>query len=259
MKVRWFTALQYVKYFLEKEDRHSLQSPFVYQLYQGLKSYRNDPNANFPSIERFRNQLLEDQTLITVDDPGAGSYHFSNQRKVAEIARFSCSARKYNLLYQYFCSLTPAQTVLELGTSLGINSCYLAEVTQGQLYTMEAEEQLLLYAEKELNKYENIRLITGDISETLPTFLKERETIDFAVIDANHTYRSTLSYFGQILEKAHSGSVVVLGDIHWSREMNKAWKEILPTEAVSLSMDFFECGVLLFKKGMEKAHYVLSY
>src|SRR5690606_33706008 len=112
------------------ENRHSLQSPFVYQLYQGLKTYRTEHADGVSHVEKLRQNLLSDHTAINVSDLGAGSRIFSSQkRKIREIARHSCSSKKFNLLYQYFCSLSPAETVLELGTCLGINTCYLAEVT----------------------------------------------------------------------------------------------------------------------------------
>jgi hypothetical protein len=54
-------------------------------------------------------------------------------------------------------------------------------------------------------------------------------------------------------------SIVAIADIHWSREMNRAWEEIKMNPAVSLSMDFYECGILIFKKEVTKSHYVLHY
>lgn len=260
MKFDLFPVLRYIEYFLKKEDRHALQSPFVYQIYQGLKQYRTQYDNRFPQVEKLRQSLLHDNRLITINDLGAGSQRFSSkERKVAKIARYSCSSKKYSLLYQYFCSLTPAQTVAELGTCLGINSRYLAEVTQGKLHTFEGAEELVRLAKKNTQEAEKIQLITGDISETLPTFLHDQQSVDFAFIDANHTYEHTLSYFNQIKEKVHSESIIIVGDIHWSKGMEKAWKEIIRMEQVRLSLDFFECGVLLFKEGLDKQHYVLSY
>ena len=258
--MKFFPFLQYAWYFLQREDRHSLQSPLVYQIYRGLKNYRTHASHQFPEIDKLRQSLLRDQRMITINDLGAGSLQFSSkERKIADIARYSCSSKKYSLLYQYFCSLTPAKTVVELGTCLGINSCYLAEVTQGHLYTFEGAEELVQIARKNMDRYEKTRLILGDISKTFPIFLRDQQTIDFAFIDANHTYEHTLSYFNQLKEKLHADSVVIIGDIHWSKGMEKAWREISSMEQVRLSLDFFECGVVLFKGSLDKQHYILSY
>jgi predicted O-methyltransferase YrrM len=260
MKLDLFPVLQYIKYFLKKEDRHALQSPFTYQIYQGLKEYKNQYNHRFPQVENLRQSLFEDDRLVTINDLGAGSQRFSSkERKIANIARYSCSSKKYSLLYQYFCSLTPAQTVVELGTCLGINSCYLAEVTRDKLYSFEGADELVRLAKKNIEGYEKIQLIAGDISETLPIFLRDRQSVDFAFIDANHTYEHTLSYFKQLMEKVHADSIVIIGDIHWSKGMENAWMKISNMEQVRLSLDFFECGVLLFKAGLNKQHYILNY
>lgn len=260
MRSKLFPALAYGVYFLKKEGRHSLQSPLVYQIYQGLKAYKRQNKHRYQHIENLRQNLLTDRSTITVHDLGAGSKRFSSrERKVADIARYSCSSQKYSLLYQYFCTLTPARTVVELGTCMGINSCYLAEVTQGLLHTFEGAEELLSLSKKNTRGYENIRLIAGDISETLPTFLLDQPSVDFAFIDANHTYEHTFSYFCQLKEKAHSHSVIIIGDIHWSQGMEKAWRQIIEMEEVRLSFDFYECGVLMFREGLDKQHFVLSY
>ena len=260
MRSKLFPAIRYLEYFLKKEGRHSLQSPLVYQIYQGLKDYRSRNKNKFHKVEALRQSLLNDSRTITINDLGAGSQRFSSrERKIADIARYSCSSKKYSLLYQYFCCLTPAQIVVELGTCMGINSCYLAEVTQGHLHTFEGAEELVRLAKKNIGEQEKIQLIAGDISETLPTFLLDQQSVDFAFIDANHTYEHTLSYFNQIKDKIHPDSVIVIGDIHWSQGMEKAWREIIDMEDVRLSLDFYECGVLLFKDGLDKQHFILSY
>jgi predicted O-methyltransferase YrrM len=257
---RLFPTFQYLTYFLKKEDRHSLQSPFVFRLYQGLKDYFSKHKNRFPEIEQMRKVLSGDPSRLTVKDLGAGSHHFSSpERKVSDILRYSTSTKKYALLYQYFCTLTPGQTVLELGTCLGVNTCYLAEVTQGKLYTFEAAETLIKLAQPYFHFNKKIHPIPGNITDTLPSFLKEHKKIDFAFLDANHTYEHTMHYFRQLLACAHEESILIIGDIHWSREMNLAWKEIIRSDLVRLSLDFYECGVLIFREGLEKEHYVLHY
>lgn len=260
MKIKLFPALQYLIYFLKKEDRHALQSPYAYKIYQGLKDYRFRHKEGIPEIEALRRRFLQDSRLIRINDLGAGSLRFSSpERKVADIAQYSCSSKKYNLLYQYFCGLTPAFTVIELGTCLGINTCYLSEMVQGSLYSFEGAEELIAIAQGHLRARKKIKLIAGDISETLPTFLQDHLTVDFAFVDANHTYEHTLSYVKQIMKKIHPASVIIIGDIHWSKAMHRAWNEIRVMEEVRMSLDFHECGVLLFKQGLGKQHYVLSY
>lgn len=260
MKFQLYPVLQYIEYYLKKEDRHSLHSPFSYQIYQGLKAYYLKYLNQFPAIEQLRISLLQNNHTLTVRDFGAGSHQFSSpERKIKDIARYSCSTQKYSILYQHLCSLTPAQTVIELGTCLGLNTCYLGEITQGKLYSFEGADVFIDLVKKNLKSYKNIQLISGDISKTLPIFLENSPQIDFAFLDANHTYEHTMSYFNQIMERVHKESIVVIGDIHWSRVMNQAWRQLIASEQIRLSLDFYECGVLFFRDGLEKKHHILHY
>ena len=81
--------------------------------------------------------------------------------------------------------------------------------------------------------------------------------IDFAFMDANHTYQASMEYFHTLLEKVHPNSLIILDDIHWSKEMEQAWMEIKNHKAVSLSIDLFQVGLLFFREGREKEDFVL--
>ena len=82
--------------------------------------------------------------------------------------------------------------------------------------------------------------------------------VDFALIDANHTYQGTIRTFNTLLQKVHSGSIIAIGDIHWSREMHLAWDEIKAHPKVKLSMDFYEAGILFFDFPGEKTDLILD-
>jgi hypothetical protein len=98
----------------------------------------------------------------------------------------------------------------------------------------------------------------GPISETLPKLIQDIPKVDFALLDANHTYRSTMEYYELILPKIQSTTILAIGDIHWSREMERAWEEIKSFPEVALSIDFFECGILFFRYPGTKSHLILD-
>lgn len=192
-------------------------------------------------------------------DFGAGSKRVNtSRRKVADITKFSTSSRKFAQLYQFFTSLTPAETVLELGTCMGISSRYLSKVTKGRLFTFEGSEEIARIAQPSKG-FSNLEIILGELNKTLPETLGKIEKIDFVLIDATHTYEGTIQYFDQILTKIHSKSIVAIGDIHWSKEMEKAWKEINQRQEVRLSLDFYECGIVFFEYPGAKTAYVLDF
>ncbi|MEN2282306.1 class I SAM-dependent methyltransferase [Algoriphagus sp. SE2] len=258
MLKKLFPLFAYFKYWLKKEDSYSLQSPFVFNIYQGLKDYIKLTDSSFQEIEVYRRKLLDSDKEIEVLDLGAGSKKVNfKKRKVADITKFSTSSKKFGLLYQYFCQLTPARTVLELGTCMGITTRYLSQKTQGILFTFEGSLEIQNLA-KVSSGYSNTQYVLGDISNTLPEILSKIETVDFALLDANHTYTGTIEYFELILEKVSEKSIIAIGDIHWSKEMEKAWHQIKNNLKVKLSMDFYECGIVFFDSTHQKSEYILD-
>ena len=253
-------AKEYLRYFLERTDHHSIQSPFASSVYQELKAYTRQYRKGNPALETLRKTLAQDNSILDIKDEGAGSkFAVGSKRSIASICKNACSSLSHNLLYQFLVTKTPASTVLELGTSLGINTGYLAAVTSGVVYTFEADCSLLKVAKNNLNIFPNVKFVRGNIRDTLPEFLTEQSRIDFIQVDAHHTYEATLEYCRLFWPYLHEHSVVVIGDIHWSAEMKKAWLEIKMFRGVSSTMDFFECGVLFFRKEIQPDHHILYY
>ncbi|SDD19248.1 Methyltransferase domain-containing protein [Algoriphagus faecimaris] len=254
-----FSISSYLSHWLVKEDLYSLQSPYLFSLIKGLSEFKASQKKANLDIEQFRKKLLANDQNIQVRDLGAGSKKAGESiRKISDITRYSTSSRKFTQLFQYFCTQTPAKTVVELGTCMGISTRYLSKVTQGILHTFEGSEEILKIAQKGLEK-PSVIFHLGDIQELLPNFIQREKSIDFALIDANHTYKATLESFSSLLPSLHSQSIVIIGDIYWSAEMQQAWKEILQHPRVKLSLDFYECGVLLFDYSGVKQHLILDY
>ncbi|QDH79592.1 class I SAM-dependent methyltransferase [Echinicola soli] len=248
----------YIRYFLSKVDRHSLQAPFAYQVYEGLKEFAKTQRS--PTLESKRKKLLSTLTKITIQDHGTGSLYIKNPvRKISSITRHSSSKPKFSLLYQYFCSLTQARVVVELGTCVGLTTSYLAQSTKGEVNTFEGAEELAQVAKTTFSGYTNIHLIAGRIQETLPVFLQGISSVDFVLIDAHHNYPATIQFWETLLPFLKKDSIVAVGDIHRSKEMEKAWKELKTHSAVTMSMDFYECGILFFTPGIIKQHHILHY
>tara|TARA_R110002020_G_scaffold154709_2_gene334844 strand:+ start:27102 stop:27905 length:804 start_codon:yes stop_codon:yes gene_type:complete len=254
-----YPLLSYLVYWLKREDKYSLQSPLLFHTYQNLFSFIENRKSEDLDIEAYRNQLLSSNQLIEVEDLGAGSKRVNTaKRKVADITKFSTSNRRFAQLYQFFCSQTAAETVLELGTCMGISSRYLSRVTQGKLYTFEGSKGIAEIANPRQG-FENVNLIIGELSKTLPHTLNSVEKVDFALIDATHTYEGTMMYFEQIIAKSHLKTIIAIGDIHWSNEMEKAWNAIKTKPEVRLSLDFYECGIVYLDSPGEKTDYILNF
>lgn len=262
MRSRLFLGAQYFYYWLNAVDSHSLQAPFVFKFYNEVILPDRSSYA-FKEIECLRRQLLRDPRKITVEDFGAGStVNGKKQRKVADIAKHSLSNLKFSNFLHKAILFTRPENIIELGTSLGINTLYMAKTSPSiPIITLEGCTQTIKIAEDHFNTFqaENIKIKKGNIDITLPHILNTLEFVDFVYFDANHTKEATLRYFGLCLKKARPQTIFIFDDIHLSQEMSDAWKMIRENPAVSLSMDIFDAGVIFFEKGLTKHHYILAF
>lgn len=253
-----YPYLAFLNYWLNKEDKYSLQGPFISGFYTELKSYLKKELQQQDPFVRERAILSTDRGQIQVVDYGAGSKKLKERKRItSQIYKYSTTKRKFSTIYSFLIAQTPAEHVIELGTCLGINTLYLSQETKGKLYSFEGSPSLVEKA-RSLHQSPQIEYMEGEINDTLPLHLQAKGKVDFVLIDATHTKEATLRYFQIILPYLHEKSIVAIADIYWSREMTTAWKEILRTTEVSLSLDFYECGVLFFRKGITKSHHVLS-
>lgn len=256
MNNKLFQLKTFITYWLDAVDEHSLHSPFFFDLYSKTLKPK-DGDIRSVEIENLRQQLLRDHSRIDINDLGAGSH---TSRLISDIARTSLSPAKYSLLYHNIIKRFGSRIVLELGTSLGINTLYLASAGCAHVTTFEGSSTI---AEKAREVFTlagsgNITLRLGNIEETLPAHLQSIDSVDFVFLDANHRYTPTVHYFQQLIKKAHPHSVFVLDDIHYSPEMEKAWNMIKTNKGVSATADLYRCGVVFFDPSLNKQHLVLQ-
>ncbi len=240
-----------------------MHSPFVFDF---ITKVLNDDRAFYcyNTIESLRSNLAKDNRMLTVDDFGAGSrLAAQRQRTVSFIARSSLKPRKFGRLFFRLVNYFQPNTVVELGTSLGITTAYMASAkTDAQVTTMEGALAVAEIAKANFKALgiTNIKIVEGNFDNTLPQVLKKTATVDFAFVDGNHRKLPTLNYFKQLLDNAQGQTVLVFDDIHWSEEMEQAWAEIQAHPRVTLTIDLFFIGLVFFREEQkEKQHFVIRF
>jgi len=267
----FFQIRSFITYWLNAVDAHSIHSPFFYDFYTQVvrpgkhaSSHSHDKDHQqhaFRQIESARTSLLQNHTAIKVLDLGAGSKHASGpHRKISEIAKHSLSGARYGQLYHRAVAHYRAEHVLELGTSLGINTMYLAACPGTHVITIEGSPEVAglassLFAQQHIS---NVAVVNGNIDEVLPPVVDQMSRIDFAFLDANHRFAPTVRYFDHIVSKVHPGSVVVVDDIHQSTDMHRAWTEIKQHPRTKGTADLFRCGFVFFDPSLNSQHFVLQ-
>ena len=105
----------------------------------------------------------------------------------------------------------------------------------------------------------NIRQYIGTFGDFLPGIFSSVSPVDLVFFDGNHRREPVLNYFNQCLQHVHNDSLLIFDDIHWSEEMEQAWKTIRNHPAVTLTIDVFFCGLVFFKKELAGENYVIRY
>lgn len=258
-------AKKYISYYISASNSkgHGVHSPFVFDF---IKLVKNDSKeyACYKPIEALRKQLLADKEFIEVEDFGAGSAVIkTSKRRVDKMAASSLKPKKFAQLLFRIVQFYQPKIILELGTSFGISSAYLASArNESKLYTMEGAASIASIARRNFDSLSltNVEIIEGDFSQTLKPILQELPVIDLAFIDGNHRKQPTLQYFNQLLRKSNEYTILIFDDIHWSKEMEEAWEEIKAAADVTLSIDLFFIGIIFLKKDFKvKQHFSIRF
>ena len=235
-----------------------MHSPAVFDFILHVLNNKSDYQPPL-EIETLRKKLLNDKTVLTIEDLGAGSRTASTKnRSVQQLAKSALKPKKYAQLLFRFVKHYQPKTVLELGTSLGITTAYLASAApQATVTTIEGSPAIAAVAQETFNQLhlENIRLVQGSFDNVLPSVLPHLASIDLAYVDGNHRYAPTLAYFHQLLPHLHNNSVLVFDDIHWSEEMERAWAEIQSHPSVRCTIDVFFLGFVFFRQEFKVAQH----
>jgi predicted O-methyltransferase YrrM len=259
---QFFRVKEFLLHRLKAGNEHSIHSPFVYDLYTNVIKDKNSFYA-FDKVEAVRSKMLLSNEKIPVLDFGTGGEE--KQQRMLSLSfiaeHFVKPAKEGQLLFRLVNHFSP-QHILELGTSLGITTLYLATPDSGsKVVTIEGCPNTSAVASKNFQRagVKNIILETGEFSHSLPKALSHFKKIDFAYFDGNHRKKPTLDYFSQSLAYHHTDSVFVFDDIYWSPEMAEAWNEIKNHPAVTISIDLYIMGILFFREAQPKQHFKLRF
>lgn len=256
-------AKKYLHYFFSASNGkgHGVHSPFVFDFIKFVKNDKRQYDCYKP-IEAIRKELLQDKRIIEVEDFGAGSTVIkTNNRVVYKMAQSSLKPKRFAQLLCRMVQYYKPAVMLELGTSFGITSSYIAKGNvAGKLYTLEGASSIAAIARHNFERLgiKNIQLIEGSFDKTLQPLLSSLQQIDLAFVDGNHKKEPTLHYFDELLKRSTDQTILIFDDIHWSREMEEAWAIIKNNDAVTLSIDLFFIGIIFLRKDFKvKQHFTV--
>lgn len=213
---------------------------------------------DFLQFKKIKHEYLLDKTTIKITDFGAGSKHFtSNKRSVNEIAKNAGISNKKAKFLASLCKQYKPQSVLEIGTSVGLaTTLFQIYLPKSKITTIEGCPNTATIAKKyfEKNNFNAIELIQGTFNEVLPSLIQKNK-FDLIYFDGNHQKKPTLEYFKLCLDHVNENTIFIFDDIYWSKEMKSAWDEIKNHEKATISVDVFYLGIVFFTPQKSKQHY----
>lgn len=259
-----FFRIKYLRYFLFARHRrgHGIHSPFVFDLVSRVFRNKTDPDVVL-IIENIRKKNISGNRIITVLDLGAGSSKMkSSLRKVSDIVKYSAIPEKYGILLSRLAKEFGKPCMVELGTSAGISTMYLAAACPDSIvYSIEGCPATAEIARENfsLTGYRNISLLLGSFDEKLPELIKGNVRPGLVFIDGNHRKEPAVRYFSQLAEISDDRTVIIIDDIHCSDEMEEAWSVIKNHDKVTLTVDISRMGFVFFRGGVNHYNYVVRY
>jgi predicted O-methyltransferase YrrM len=255
----------YFEWYQKAKNRHGVHSPFMYHFNENCIN-KSFPAGFFKDIEKERELLLRNKVTLTFSDPGAGSKQGRKAdnplttRRICDIARHSLKKPGHCRFLYSLAIYLGAKNILELGTSLGITTAYMAR-SGATVDTIEGAAEIADIAEGHFRKLQcpDVNLYRGVFDEVLPRLLNKSGKYDLIFIDGDHRGESLLKYFRQTVKHISPGGVIVIDDIRWSESMYDAWKTIIESEEVIVSADMFSMGLLFFRQGMSREKFTLRF
>ncbi|MCG2611108.1 class I SAM-dependent methyltransferase [Flavobacterium sp. SM15] len=255
-----FQIKAYLNFLWHSKNQHGVHSPFVYSLVTKC-FYDKKVKPEYKILREYRNALLRNKNTIEVTDFGAGSRVFkSNKRQISKIAETAGITPKRAELLCRIVNYFQPETILEIGTSLGLATSALSLGNpKAKITTLEGCPETSGVAQHQFQKF-TLNNIEPVITEFKDYFSKAATgNCDWKLIyfDGNHSKQATLDYFEQLLPTITNDTVWIFDDIHWSEDMEEAWEIIKNHPKVTVTIDTFQWGLVFFRYEQEKEHFII--
>lgn len=250
----------YFRFLWHSKNQHGVHSPFVYSLVTKC-FYDKKRKPTYKILKAYRNELLTDKNSIEVTDFGAGSRVFkSNSRQIAKIAATAGITSKRAELLSRMANYFQPNSILEIGTSLGMATAALSLGNPGaKIITLEGCPETANKAQQQFQKFgfTNIASVVTEFTAYFRNCELHDAFCQMIYFDGNHSKKATLDYFELLLPTVTNDTVWIFDDIHWSEDMESAWETIKKHPKVTVTIDTFQWGLVFFRYEQEKEHFTI--
>lgn len=245
------------KLFTHHRKGHGIHSPFIYSFIRQVLV--GDSDSEIPAKLIIWAKSVRKTTLpSTTVNYGAGSKW--EKQKSVRVNRISVNLKFGKMLYRLVKFVKP-DIIMELGTGSGLSTGFLGYASEGTSFlTVDGNNTRIDIARNNIEKLglKNCTFVHSRFDQ----FLEKLEIIDRPVLvflDGDHQFSTTVQYFNFFTERLDDDSVIVVDDIKWSVEMEKAWATIKDHPRCTISIDLFFTGIVFFRNGISKQHLIVNF
>lgn len=238
---------------------YGVHSPFVFNLITKVIEEKC-PYYSFYDIELIRKQLLFMDEHITY--PDRRQQGKLKSRSIANIVEREAIKPKHGALLFRLTNYFKPVNILQIGTATGLSTLYLTSYATGlKCIALGNIPELAPIARRVFNKAHNNRidLRTGAYNELLPQALKDMDKIDFIFFNTSCEQLNNISLFNECVKHIHNDSIFVFQGIKASRKMRDLWKEICARPEVTVTVDLYSLGIVIFNKKLHKRNYIVYF
>jgi len=275
MKVLIEKIILYIHFRIHAGHRkgRGVHPPFAFEFIREVV-YGKDAGG-LERIENLRDSLLRNRKVLPVTDMGAGAGKNlkasvselgegsgKETRSIRDLVKCTAIPAKKGRLLARIVRHMQLERMIELGTGTGISSLYMGLASpNSKIKTCEGSSSIAELARVNFRQMgaNNIEVSNLSFREWLPGVLKESEEELIVFLDGDHRGEKMLEYSGMVINAGESRKILILDDIHWSKDMNRAWKKLIKLDEVSLSLELYNTGIVFIHYDVQKEHIIVNF
>ncbi|WP_455625431.1 O-methyltransferase [Parabacteroides sp.] len=219
-----------------------VHSPFVFNLITKVIEEKCS-YYSFYDIELLRKQLLQ-------------------TRSISEIVKREAIRPKHGALLFRLTNYFKSKNILQIGTTMGLSTLYLTSYATGlRCIALENVPEFAAIARQAFAKEGRnpVDLRIGNYKDLLPQALNDINSLDFVFFNTLYEQQNNLWLFNECMKYAHNDTVFVIEGIKASRKMRELWEEICACPEVTVTLDLYSLGIVLFNKKLHKRDYIVYF
>ncbi len=235
-------AIQYIKFYLSASNSkgHGTHSPLVYHFITEILNDTRNFYA-YQDIDIVKKQLLSDNRKLNF---------LGKETSVASFMKEAIPTKYNKLLFRMVAYYKP-NYIIEVGSSLGITTAYLASPEKRNLVqTIETNLELGVIASETLSSLAlpNTTQSKGSLKEVVSK-LSER-TFGFILI--NHANWESEELAQHLLDFVEEDAIVIFVEINKNLQTKLFWDNLIYQQNKTISVTLFYFGIIFLKKEVLK-------